>query len=337
VHADAAVETVVEDEGRDEGDGAVRGHVGGAEDVRHAADRLLLHAQGDAEVVAAGLHHRNGARDFDQVRAVGVAEEVVLLEVADLHACRSVAPFEVVRADVGLTVALRHVGVRPGAHGGGELVRLIGGRAELHRHHARLGQRVTKAYVVGRVFEALHVAAQADLPRVAEARLHAEGGMRVGGIRGLVGDAGERDHLALEARDLVGHELGRLQHRLEVAEHVGRQRAAKLPDFLVGAALRLLLFVEAERDAMIRARRDDRGDGGHKALLHRDDLIDAAAQRREAERAVARAVGLDGLEILEVEGDDEGVRDRAGRVGHRTEDLQRRRQGRIRSCRRGGN
>src|SRR3954463_8274656 len=73
---------------------------------------------------------------------------------------------------------------------------------------------------------------------------------------------------------------------------------------------------------MLFPRRNDGLDGRREAVLHGDDLVDAGRKLRQREGAVASAEGLDGVEAVEIEGDDQGVADRSGGAGDIAEHLQ---------------
>ena len=110
VQPEAAGHAVVDDEGRDQLELGVRGEVGGAEGgIAGVAQALLGHAQRHADAAAAGLQHGGVAGDLDQIGARRRGEEVLLAEVADLHAGVVVLPLEVVRADVRVLLVGRKV------------------------------------------------------------------------------------------------------------------------------------------------------------------------------------------------------------------------------------
>src|SRR5258706_10173455 len=73
---------------------------------------------------------------------------------------------------------------------------------------------------------------------------------------------------------------------------------------------------------MLFSGRDDGLDGRRKAVLHGDDLIDAGRKLRQGEGTVGPAEGLDGVEAVEVEGDDQRIADRPGRARHISENLE---------------
>src|SRR5262249_44196487 len=158
----------------------------------------------------------------------------LLSEVTDGDVCIAVLPLEVVRSDVSFLIGRRAVAITPPALRRADAIRVRCRWTNLHLHAARLGE--WRAAVI-RIIDAMDVAFEAELPVVADAALDADRGpCETRGARRLVGHAGHRHHLALQAWNAIvtpgcGDRDRRRRHRvIEFAKDVGRQRAAQLPD-----------------------------------------------------------------------------------------------------------
>ena len=245
------------------------------------------------------------------------------------------------RANVGSAVGRNRRRVSPRALRRCHSIGVSGRRAKFHRHHTRLRRGIAERRVVGEIFDAMQISFDAELPVVAEAAFDADRCLRERRRRRLIAtdtDAGQRDHVRFEARQIVGRRLRlsfrRREHHLDRAQHVRRNRRADFPHLVVLRFARATLVFEREVYAMTRLRRNDRRDRRNESLLHGDDLVDTGTKRRQRVRAIERTVGLNRVEVFEVESDDERVRDGTRRIRDVSKDLQNRRQRSV-SLRRG--
>ena len=142
-----------------------------------------------------------------------------------------------------------------------------------------------EAHVVGRILEALQVAAQADLPGLADAALHAEGGLRVGGIRAAGCVTPVSDSISPRKRGIsYAATSAGSQREVEIAQDVGAaaSRGAPRSPGWRSCAAPASRSRACSASAMVRLGGDERGDERREALLDGDDLVDAGAERREA-------------------------------------------------------
>ena len=248
---------------------------------------LLRDAKRDSDVALLRLHDRRVAGDLDQVRARVSDEEILLREIADRDVRVAVLPLQVVRVDVRfLLIGRRAVAITPPALRGADAVGVRRRWTDLHLHAARLGER---SAAVARIVDAMNVAFEAQLPVVADAALNADcSASEAGCARRLIGHAGHRDHLALQARNAIvtrraGSDRNRWRrHRIiELAKDVRRQRSTQLPDFLVRILFRVLSVVEAKREFVVGLCRNDHRHRRRETGLDGDDAIDGRRQERQ--------------------------------------------------------
>src|SRR5207302_4200977 len=122
-------------------------------------------------------------------------------------------PFEIVRTDIsGMRIVGYVIAITPPGTRRGEFVRICRRRTQLELRGAGLSCRRSERLSAVWILDAVQVAAEAELPVLADAALQPEGGLREGGTGGggrAGGHAGHRHHVAAETRHFVGGGCGR--------------------------------------------------------------------------------------------------------------------------------